>query len=104
MGRNCQNFQITHCNSGFDENDSDLLQIDKRDECKNILTYKWIDNRSKFVFGYFNINLICNKFKFLSKQVKGNIDVLMVSETKVNDCFHIRNFLIGNFSTQYHSY
>ena len=71
-------------NSSFDENDSnDSFQIDKRDECNNILNNIQMDNRNKLVFGHFNINSIHNKFELLSKQVKGNIDVLMISETKV---------------------
>lgn len=36
----------------------------------------------------------------LSEQVKGNINVLMISETKVNDSFPIGNFGI---SIPYHS-
>ena len=37
----------------------------------------------------------------LSVQIKGNLDVLFVSETKINDSFPIGNFLIGGFSTLY---
>ena len=42
-----------------------------------------------------------NKFESLSTQVKGNIDVLMVSETKVDDSFPVGNFVIDGFSTPY---
>ena len=35
----------------------------------------------------------------LSDQIKGNIDVLLVSETKTDDSFLIGNFLIDEFST-----
>ena len=37
----------------------------------------------------------------LSDQIKGNIDVLLVSETKIDDSFPIGNFLIDGFSTPY---
>ena len=37
----------------------------------------------------------------LSGQIKGNIDLLLLSETKINDSFLNRNFLIGAFSTPY---
>ena len=37
----------------------------------------------------------------LSDQIKGNIDVLLVSETKVDDNFPNGNFLIDGFSTPY---
>ena len=37
----------------------------------------------------------------LSDQIKGNVDVLLVSETKIDDSFPNRNFLIDGFSTPY---
>ena len=37
----------------------------------------------------------------LSDQIKGNIDVLLVSETKIDDSFPNGNFLIEGFSTPY---
>ena len=45
-----------------------------------------------------NINSIRNKFELLSHQVTGNIDALLVSETKIDDSFQVRNFLIHDFS------
>ena len=37
----------------------------------------------------------------LSDQIKGNIDVSLVSGTKIDDSFLIGNFLIDGFSTPY---
>ena len=37
----------------------------------------------------------------LSDQIKGNIDVSLVSETKIDDSFPIGNFSIDGFSTPY---
>ena len=37
----------------------------------------------------------------LSDRIKGNIDVMLVSETKFDDSFPIGNFLIDGFSTPY---
>ena len=37
----------------------------------------------------------------LPDQIKGNIDVLLVLETKIDDSFPIRSFLIDGFSTPY---
>ena len=42
-----------------------------------------------------------NKFEMLSDQIKGNINVLPVSETKLDDSFPIGNLLIDGFSTSY---
>ena len=37
------------------------------------------ENANKLVFAHLNINSIGNKFEFLATQVKGKIDVLMIS-------------------------
>ena len=37
----------------------------------------------------------------LSHQIKGNIDVVLVSETKIDDSFPTGDFLIDGFSTPY---
>ena len=47
------------------------------------------------------MNSIRNKFEFLAMQVKGKIDILMISETKIDESFPKGNFLIEGFSTPY---
>ena len=59
------------------------------------------DNSNKLIFAHININSVRNKLEFLSTQVKGNIDVLMVSEIKIDNSFPVGNFLIDGFSTPY---
>ena len=59
------------------------------------------NNLNKLVFAHLNINSIRNKFELLSEQVRGNVDVLTVSETKIDDSFPIGNFLIYGFSPPY---
>ena len=60
-----------------------------------------IENNHKLIFAQLNINLIQNKFELVAQQIKGNIDVLMISETKTEDSFRVRNFLIESFSPSY---
>ena len=59
------------------------------------------DNLNKLIFAHLNINSIRNKFELLSKQIKGNVDVLMISETKIDDSFPVGQFLIEGFCTTY---
>ena len=49
--------------------------------------------------GYININSIRNKSKSLVGYVGNNLDILMVSETKIDDTFPESQFLIEGFST-----
>ena len=59
------------------------------------------DNPNKLVFAHLNINSIRNKSEFLATQVKGKIDILMISETKIEESFPNGNFIIEGFSIPY---
>ena len=62
------------------------------------------NNLNKLILAHLNINSIRNKFGLLPEQVRGNVDVLMISETKIVDNFLIGNFLIHGFSPPYRLY
>ena len=70
-------------------------------DCNNTLKSLRKDNLDKLIFAHLNINSIRNKFELLSKQIKGNVDVLMISETKIDDSFPVGQFLIEGFWTPY---
>ena len=54
-------------------------------------------NSKKIFIGHLNINSIRNKFDFLADIVKDNIDILMISESKLDDSFPDSQFLIEGF-------
>ena len=56
-----------------------------------------INNVSRVVVGHININSIRNKFDMLSSMVKDNIDILMISETKL-DSFPQAQFRIEGYA------
>ena len=60
-----------------------------------------ISNMNKLIFGHLNINSLRNKFDFFSEQVKGSKDILMVSETKLEDSFPKAQFLIRGFHSPF---
>ena len=45
------------------------------------------DNLNKLIFAHLNFNSIRNKFDFVADIIKDNIDIFMISETKVDDVF-----------------
>ena len=51
-----------------------------------------------------SINSIRNKFELLKDQVKVNIDILMISQTKIDDIFPQSQFLIERFRTPHRLY
>ena len=70
-------------------------------DCNNTLKSLRKDNLNTLIFAHLNINSIRNKFELLSEQIKGNVDVLMTSETKIDDSFPVGQFLIEEFCTPY---
>ena len=95
--------KISNCNfSEFysEENESSDLSKTK-DNCLNVLTSLRKDNVDRLIFAHLNINSIRNKFDNLSQLIRGKIDVLLISETKINDSFPKGQFLIDGFSGPY---
>ena len=82
------NWQFRTENSDSEECISNLtLKFQKIIDCKSTLKTIRDDNLNKVIFAHLNINSIRNKFEELISQVKGTIDVLMISETKIDDSF-----------------
>ena len=48
---------------------------------------------NKFIFSYLNIISIRNKFGDLNKMVDGNIDILCIAETKLDESFPKNRFV-----------
>ena len=80
-------------------NTSVLHDINKVGDCNNNLKSLRKDNLNKLVFAHLNINSIRNKSDLLSEQIKGNADVLIISETKIDDSFPVDQFLIEGLCT-----
>ena len=55
----------------------------------------------KLILGHLNINSIRNKFEALKFIIDNNIDIFLISETKLEDSFPTAQFLIKGFSTPY---
>ena len=59
------------------------------------------DNLNKLIFAHLNINSIRNKFDSFTDIIKDNIDILMISETKVDDSFPDGQFFLDGFGTPF---
>ena len=59
------------------------------------------DNPNKLIFAHLNINSIRNKFDSFADIIKDNIDILMISETKVDDSFPDGQFSLDAFGTPF---
>ena len=58
-------------------------------------------NLNPIIFAHLNINSLRNKFGTLAHQIKGNVDVLVISETKLDESFPEGQFKIPGFATPF---
>ena len=82
------NWQPNECNAGFlvEECNSDKINVEQSvTDCKRVLKSLQCSNLNKSVFAHLKINSISKKFEFLSEYVRGNMNVLVASETKVDN-------------------
>ena len=55
-------------------------------------------NQNKLVIAHININSLRNKFELLTEKTKVNVDILLTSETKIDESFPDSQFKINSFS------
>ena len=61
----------------------------------NKLKVTGIANINRLMIGHININSIRNEFEMHSNSIKGNLDILMISETKLDSTFPSNQFNKG---------
>ena len=81
--------------SGSTDTNIDGLNEDDPQSILHLLKSK---NADRPVIGQLNINFIAPKFEPLESLMKGNVDLLLVTETKVDDTFPTEQFKIQGYS------
>ena len=70
-------------------------------DAKSRLKEMKAQSSDKLILGHLNINSIRNKFEALKFIIDNNIDIFLISETKLDDSFPSAQFLIKGFSALY---
>ena len=55
-------------------------------------------NLNRIIIAHLNINLIRNKFEMLKEVIGNKIDILLISETKLDDTFSLSQFILEGFT------
>ena len=71
------------------------------DNFKDTLKKLRTKSLNRVIIGQININSIGNKTELLSEAVLGNIDILMVSEAKIDMSFPASQFVIQGFAAPF---
>ena len=85
-----------------------IHEIDENDRLEfnntsptDILKKLKLKNANKIIIEHLNINSIRNKIEDLKYLISENIDILLISETKLNNTFPESQFLIAGFHPPY---
>ena len=66
---------------------------------KEKLNMLYVKSKSRLIFAHININSIRNKFEDLKLLIQDNVDILVVTETKLDDTFISAQFYMEGFKT-----
>ena len=55
----------------------------------------------KLITAYLNINSLRNKFELLVEFIRGKVDALMTSDTKIDESFPLGQFEINDFNAPF---
>ena len=92
------NDDLLNCGMKYDECKSKLPSISVNSiSVRNIRDVRKI-NLKCIILGHLNINSIRNKFNKLVDQIKGNADITIISETKLDDSFLNGQFKIPRYA------
>ena len=69
--------------------------------CNSSLQSIFKDNLNKLIFSHLNINSIRNTNDILADIIKDKIDILMISESKVDNSFPDGQFFLDGFGTPF---
>ena len=104
MSNNHNKVDKTHsddCDSGSaDSLTSDSRANGKFTVFKHLRKIK-LKNMNCITIAQININSLRNKFSFLAEAVRGNIDILLVTETKLDSSFPNAQFQMHVYTTPY---
>ena len=92
---------ILGMSSNVSTSNKTLSELGSMDNCTdplNILKQLKMSNLNRLVIGQLNINSIRNKFESLKLLIKDNIDIMVITESKLDDTFPAEQFAIEGYN------
>ena len=102
---NNENTFFSDENSSINNSPSDISDANITNDSDNSVFSQLSNLRSKnsdrVIIAHLNINSIRNKFEMISELIIGNIDIILLSETKIDNSFTTSQFIIPGFSSPF---
>ena len=93
---NSSSLQGTSCESNLNPNATSFTPKVDHDAFTHLKNIR-INNMKNVIIGQLNINSIRNKFESLAELMRGNLDILVITETKLDHTFPDKQFLIPGY-------
>ena len=84
-----------------EEYESERLDISSDDPSFSSLKSVRRKNLRRIIFVHLNINSLSNKFDALVEQIKGKVDILVISEAKLDESFPEGQFKLPSFTSPF---
>ena len=81
--------------------EKDIPESQNNYDSSDILNNIRISNPNRIIIGQLNINSLRNKLDALKTIISGKIDILVITESKLDDTLPDNQFLIDGFSLPY---
>ena len=94
---NIENISISSINDNPQQMGNNSLNKENTDPYKLLKSIK-ISNINRLIIGQLNINSLRNKFEALKLIMKGNLDILIITETKLDETFPKIQFCIDGYA------
>ena len=85
----------------LNQNDKQQTSLDGTNEAKIGLKEMKENCPNKLIVGHLNINSIRNKFEFFEDVINRNLDIILLSETKLDDSFPSAQFILKGYGVPY---
>ena len=83
---------------GKEHNSTQSIKSKESSNDLSVLDCVRLNNADSLIIGHLNINSLRNKFEMLREIPQDKLDILLISETKVNSSFSSSQFAIDGFS------
>ena len=84
---------------GKEHNNSQSVKSKESSNGLSVLDRVRLNNAGRLIIGHLNINSLRNKFEMLPETVQDKLDILLISETKLDPSFPSSQFAIEGFSS-----
>ena len=71
------------------------------EKCLHKLNAARPQNSNRILIAHLNSNSLTNKFEILNETITSKVDILLISETKLDSSFPLNQFHINGFTTPY---